>query len=146
MIVRNRFSLIVVPLIVLWAISAAPVKGKTTCQSTPNGRLCTSEVYTGSFRSEIYGRSLEFERLPRDQQSWIACLSLLYQYYKHPVRTLRLIPTLSVSRLRPWTQMAEFANRRVMDDRGETFKSVVKTTYDFDDRIRLRSNEELLAR
>jgi len=40
--------------------------------------------------------------------------------------------------------MAELATRRWVDDRHETFRSVVKTTYDFDTRIRLRSNRELV--
>jgi hypothetical protein len=140
MILRNRLSFTVVPLIVLWANLSSSVIAKTTCQSTPNGQLCTSEVDTTSFRPAIYGPSLEFDRLPPDQRSWTACLSFLYRYYEHPVRAARLI----MGRTRSWTEMAELATRRLVDDRHKTFRSRVKTMYDFDDRIPWRSNVELI--
>ena len=115
---------------ILLGVLTQEASAKTRCQPTPQGKLCTSEVDFVSFAQGAY----QNQRM--SQWCWAASISMLYNYYKHPISqprivaeaygTIQNIPAVS------GFVIARQLNRDWADDRGKTFSARLTAAYVYD--------------
>lgn len=102
---------------------------KTTCRSTSQGQLCTSEVNFKAFQQHAY------KRQQKSQWCWAACISMLFSYYGHPVNQRRIVEEVYGNPVNVPAKggivLARQLNREWVDDRGKPFSSTLKSVYDF---------------
>jgi hypothetical protein len=112
------------------AVTDRPALAGTTCQPTPQGNLCTSQVDFNSFAYRSYTTQWQSE------WCWAACISMIFKYYGHPVRQDRIVATVyGAAYNRPagagWV-MAKQLNRNWVDDNGNPFTSRLTAVTDID--------------
>jgi hypothetical protein len=123
-------------------VVARPVSAKTTCQPTPQGQLCISQVDFTSFAQEAYGNQ------DRSQWCWAASISMVFRYYKHPVSQDRIVEAVYGRKVNlpsgsGWN-IASQVNRDWQDDNGKKFSSRLTAAYDFDARVMAVDNNWII--
>lgn len=118
-------------LALLLSLSAVgAVSAKTTCDNTPQGRLCLAQVDFSEFAQEAY------QPQQQSQWCWAASISMLYSYYKHPVSQARIVKDVYGGIVNmpagSGLTMARQLNRDWVDDNGQAFSSRLTAAYDFD--------------
>src|SRR5437764_474677 len=89
MVNSKRLSRLATLLIALALVAAAqPALADTNCQPTPRGNLCVSQVNFAQFAQTAYVRQWQSE------WCWAACISMIFNYYGHPVRQDRIVTTV----------------------------------------------------
>ena len=127
-----RFLLSLLPLLIVIVV-AVPASARTTCQATPRGPLCVSEVDFSSFAQRA------FENQYQSQWCWAACISMVFRYYDHPVSQNRIVEavygrTINLPAGTGWN-IASQLNRDWRDDNGDTFRARLTAAYDYQARV-----------
>src|SRR5260370_20954326 len=128
--------------ILLVTLAAKPVSAKTTCQDGPQGRLCISQVDFRNFAQEA------FQQQQMSQWCWAVSISMLFNYYKHPVSQSRIVADVYGGIVNmpagAGFVMAGQLNRPWMDDNRRPFAARLTAAYDFDSRINAVNNNWLV--
>lgn len=124
----RRFLLSLLPLLVVFVL-VAPASARTTCQSTPRGPLCVSEVDFSSFAQRA------FQNQYQSQWCWAACVSMVFRYYDHPVSQSRIVEAvygriINLPSGNGWN-IASQLNRDWTDDNGDSFRARLTAAYDY---------------
>lgn len=134
---NKRRRLVLLNTLLICALSA-PALADKSCQPTPQGSLCLSQVKFDSFSLVAYQHQLQ------SQWCWAACISMLFRYYGHPVSQQRIVSEVyGVPANMPAMAgivMARQLNRRWVDDNGKAFTSQLTAAYDFDAQVNTVSN------
>lgn len=115
---------------------------RTECQTTPNGRLCITEVDFQQFYVQAYQSQLQ------SQWCWAASISMVFAHAGYSVEQARIvteaygapenIPALA------GIVMAQSLNRNWQDDFGQEFSSRVTGLYDSDAGIYGITNQKIV--
>jgi len=139
---NKRQRLMLLNALLVCALSA-PALADKSCQQTPQGPLCLSQVRFDAFAQRVY------EPQYQSQWCWAACISMLFRYYGHPVSQQRIVSEVyGVPANMPAMAgivMARQLNRRWVDDNGNAFTSQVTAAYDFDARVNNVTNAWLAS-
>ena len=115
---------------------------KTTCQPSPQGNLCISQVDFNNFAQNAY------QNQQSSQWCWAAAISMLFSYYGHPVSQQTIVQSLygTVVNLPsgPGWNIASRVNRVWVDANGKRFRATLTGAYDFDAGVMTLSNSMLV--
>ena len=138
----NRILVTVALLLIINVAFSARTFGKTTCQPSPQGQLCISQVDFNKFAQNAYR--------PQDasQWCWAASISMLFNYYNHPVSQQAIVQSL-YGRLidlpsGPGWNIAARLNTAWVDGNGKRFRAHLTGAYDFDAGVMTISNAMLV--
>lgn len=136
---KKIFLLFLLTLLFQLSIS---VQAKTTCRNTIQGELCTSEVDFRDFRQRAY----QTQKL--NQWCWAACISMIFNYYGHPVSQERIVEDayggiVNMPAINGIT-IARRVDRSWTDDDGNEFTSSLTGMYDELDGIRINMDNTVL--
>ena len=127
----------------LFASGVAQARATTSCQPTPQGELCVSEVDFARFAQEAYQPQYQ------TQWCWAASISMVFAYHGHPVAQPRIVSEVYGQPVNMPAQagivMAQQLNRTWVDDRGASFAAQVTGAYDWDAGVNVISNQQLVA-
>lgn len=85
----SRVGLLTLLIILCAAILfTTQASAKTKCQLTPQGNLCISEVDFSRFAQR------SFQAQEESQWCWVAAVSILFSYHKHPASQQRIVTSL----------------------------------------------------
>lgn len=111
---------------------------KTTCQPSPQGNLCISQVDFNDFAQNAY------QNQRSSQWCWAAAISMLFNYYRHPVSQQAIVQSLygTLVNLPSGTgwNIASRVNRTWVDGNGKRFRATLTGAYDFDAGVMTVSN------
>ena len=115
---------------------------KTTCRPTPQGQLCISQVDFNSFAQNAYQNQ-------RDSQwCWAASISMLFNYYDHPVSQQAIVQSLYGRLVNlpsgPGWNIASRVNTTWVDGNGKRFTAELTGAYDFDAQVMTLNNQMLV--
>jgi Papain-like cysteine protease AvrRpt2 len=112
------------------SVLAAPALADTSCQPTPQGNLCVSQVDFADFAEEAY------QTQHATEWCWAACISMVFSFYGHPVSQERIVQEVygGVVNLPAGygVVIAQQLNRVWKDDNGDRFRSTLTGAYDTD--------------
>jgi Papain-like cysteine protease AvrRpt2 len=115
---------------------------KTTCQQTPQGPLCISQVDFNSFMQSSY------QNQQSSQWCWAAAISMLFNYYKHPVSQPAIVQSLYGTIVNlpsgPGWNIASRVNTSWVDANGKRFRATLTGAYDFDAGVMTLNNAMLV--
>jgi len=115
---------------------------RTTCQPSPQGQLCISQVNFNTFAQTAY------QNQQNSQWCWAASISMLFNYYRHPVTQQAIVQSLygSVVNLPSGTgwNIASRVNAPWVDANGNRFRAQLTGAYDFDAGVLTVSNMMLI--
>ncbi|HKO98457.1 MAG TPA: papain-like cysteine protease family protein [Pyrinomonadaceae bacterium] len=135
-------SLILVAALLTVTVASTQAFAKTTCQPSPRGQLCISQVDFNSFAQNAY------QNQQSSQWCWAAAISMLFSYYKHPVSQPAIVQSL-YGRLvdlpsGPGWNIASRVNTTWVDANGKRFRAELTGAYDFDARVMTLNNSTLI--
>lgn len=126
----------------LLILTSQPLHAKTTCQRTPQGELCLSEVDFQSFAQQAY------DTQKASQWCWAASVSMLFSYYKHPVSQQRIVQDAYGSIVNmpavSGIVIARQINREWVDGNNKKFAAQLTSAYDYDARVYNTNNMVLI--
>lgn len=131
-------------LLVLAATTSWPTlsRAATTCQPTPQGNLCVSEVNFSRFAQTA------FMTQANSQWCWAASLSMVYSYYQHPISQQRIVSEvyggLQNVPASGYTISSKL-NGCFTDDSGRTFQSQLVAGYDADAGLLNINNQQIIS-
>ena len=130
MIKFTRIARLLIFLVLTLAVLPTATRAGTTCQPTPQGQLCTSQVNFERFAYTSYTTQWQSE------WCWAACISMIFKYYGHPISQDKIVRSVyGAAYNRPagagWV-MAKELNRDWVDDNGKPFKSRLTAVIDID--------------
>jgi MYXO-CTERM domain-containing protein len=110
------------------ALATSSATATTTCQLTPQGPFCTSQVDFLQFSQQAYMSQLQSE------WCWAASISMMYSFYHHPVAQARIVTDVygapeNIPAMAGIT-IANELNRCWVDDAGAAFESQVTGVFD----------------
>lgn len=107
---------------------ASGARASTSCQQTPQGALCVSQVDFAKFAAQAFQDQLQ------SQWCWAASIAMIFNYYGHPVSQARIVSDVYGAPVNMPAQagivMANELNRTWQDDAGKGFHSQVTGAYD----------------
>lgn len=113
--------------IALWGLSQAAQAG-TTCQPTPSGTLCTSQVDFTRFAQTAY------QAQAQSQWCWAASISMLFSYYGYNVAQPRIVAEAYGGVVNmpavAGVVMAQALNRSWLDDAQRPFTARLHGAFD----------------
>src|SRR5262245_11745638 len=116
----NRICTLVLLLTVTAGLSKNAL-GRTTCQPSPQGQLCISQVDFNTFAQTAY------QNQQSSQWCWAASISMLFSYYRHPVSQQSIVQSLygRILNLPAGTgwNIASQVNRPWVDVTGKRFRA-----------------------
>ena len=138
----NRVFMLTVLVILTVALSQQTF-AKTTCQPTPQGQLCTSEVDFTTFAQTAY------QNQQSSQWCWAASISMLFSYYKHPVAQQSIVQSLygrivNLPSGNGWN-IASRVNTSWVDANGKRFRAQLTGAYDYDAGVMTVNNAMLVS-
>jgi hypothetical protein len=114
-------------LVCLLFVAPLYTAAKTTCNATPQGERCVSEVPIEKF-APVYAT----QRM--SQWCWAASISMIFRYYGHPVDQGRIVETAYGRRVNlpsgNGINMSVQMNRDWTDDNGKRFSARITSAYD----------------
>lgn len=123
-------------------ILTCPIQAKTSCVPTAQGPFCTSEVDFKSFAQTAFDTQKE------SQWCWAAAISMIFNYYKHPVGQQRIVRDAYGSIVNmpavSGIVIARQINREWTDNSNKKFTSQLTSAYDFDARVNWTNNAVLV--
>jgi hypothetical protein len=115
-------------LAMLLTVAPIGVRASTTCQGTPQGQLCVSEVNFSRFAQSAFQSQLQ------SQWCWAASIAMVFSYYGHPVSQSRIVSDVYGSAVNMPAMagivMARELNKTWIDDTGQTFQAQVTGIFD----------------
>lgn len=129
-------------LVVACALLAPSAHAATTCQPTPQGALCTSQVDFLQFAETA------FMTQEASQWCWAASLSMVFSYYQHPLSQQRIVIEVygGVQNIPAnGYVIASKLNGCFVDDTGAKFSSKLVAAYDADAGVNAISNPQIIS-
>lgn len=128
---------------IVLVLATSTADASTTCQATPQGELCISQVDFMSFAESAFMSQLQSE------WCWAASISMVLSYYQHPVSQARIVADVygapeNIPAFSGFT-IARELNRCWMDDLGVPFQSTVTAAYDTQAGINAITNQQIIA-
>jgi len=137
----NRVLMLAILLAFAGALSKQTL-AKTKCLPAPQGQLCTSEVDFNTFAQTAY------QNQQSSQWCWAAAISMLFNYYKHPVTQQAIVQSLYGATVNlpsgPGWNIASRVNTTWVDANGKQFRAQLTGAYDFDAGVMTVNNAMLV--
>jgi hypothetical protein len=128
--------------LVLLAAPTESIAG-TTCEPTPQGDLCVSQVDFMQFAEQAYMSQLQ------SQWCWAASISMVFAFHDHLVSQARIVSDVYGAPENIPAQtgivIANELNRCWADDYGATFQSQLTGAYDFDAGVNALTNAMIVG-
>jgi hypothetical protein len=124
-------------------MSPTPAPASVGCVLNPAyGRVCRAEVRFDRFQQTYQPQYLS-------QWCWAACISMLFDYYGHPVAQQRIVSEVygRIVDLPAGSGfvVAQELNRRWRDDRGRPFRSRLLAVFDVDANVMVMDNRQIVS-
>lgn len=120
----------------------SPARAATTCEPTPQGQLCTSQVDFMAFAETAFMHQLQ------SQWCWAASISMVFSYYQHPISQSRIVSEVygGLQNL-PGAGyvIASKLNGCLVDDAGDSFQSRLVAAYDADAGVYAITNQQIIS-
>jgi hypothetical protein len=116
---------------------------KKTCQQTPQGQLCISEVDFVQFAQQAFMNQYQ------SQWCWAASISMLFAFHGHAVSQARIVSdvygTAANIPAGSGITIANQLNRNWIDDAGAPFTALLTGAYDADARVNTLTNQKIVS-
>ena len=135
---HRQALILVVVLAIQLAVLARSAFAKTDCGNTPQGPQCISQIDFKQFQQT------SFQQQKMSQWCWAASISMLFNYYGHPVSQEEIVQslygrTVNLPSGNGWN-IASRLNTDWTDDNGKRFQSRLTAAYDYYARVMTLDN------
>lgn len=138
----RRVAVTIVIIAVCTLATERDAKAYTTCEQTPQGELCISQVDFTGFAQEAYMSQLQ------SQWCWAASISMVFAHHGYQVSQQRIVTDVygSPENLPAMAGIviANQLNRCWVDDFGDSFQSTVTGAYDADYGVYALTNQQIV--
>ena len=134
----RRSILLTLVFLTVGTLSSGKVLARSDCGPTPQGLQCVSQVDFNRFVQTA------FQTQQQTQWCWAASISMLFNYYGHPVAQERIVrslygTTVNLPSGTGWN-IASRLNRDWTDDNNKPFESRLTAAYDYDAQVMTLDN------
>lgn len=125
----------------LAALTCGAARAEHSCQMTMMGQICRADVALDTFASV-------YDPQHKSQWCWAACISMLFNYYDHPVSQERVVSEAygSIDNIPAGSGLtiARQLSRDWVDDNGDSFSARLVAAFDADAGVNALPNDQIL--